>query len=256
MLTKVVNMPPPKIFIVMPARNCAKTLERTYNEIPKEFRKYIVLIDNVSEDNTIGIARKLKLNLIKHEVDMGYGGSIKDGYSYSMKSGADIIVVFHPDNQYDGTKLPQLIKPIIDNKADFVMGSRWLGDRFKGMPRYKIVGNKTLTIIQNLVLGTSMSELHSGMVACRREVLETIPFNLNFNDHTFASDFVAQVKSFGFRLGEIGIPTRYFKEASSVNFVQGTMYTIKTLVTLFAYVLHNYNIRKSKQFTSKSSLKQ
>ncbi len=241
----------PKVFIVMPARNCAKTLERTYNEMPKEFRKHVVLVDNASKDNTLEIAKKPKLATIKHEVDMGYGKSIKDGYNFSLKSGADIIVVFHPDNQYDGKKLPHLIKPITDNKADFVMGSRWLGDSFRGMPPYKIIGNRILTIIQNIILGTNMSELHSGMVACSRKVLETIPFDLNFNDHAFASDFVAQVKAFGFRLAEIGIPTRYFKEASSVNFIQGTVYSIKTVLTLVAYILNKYNIKKSKQFTSK-----
>ena len=241
-------MKKPKVIIVMPARNSAKTLEKTYNEIPKEFRKHILLADNASKDDTISIARSLGIKIIKHQKDIGYGGSQKDLYKRALKDRADIVVMLHPDYQYDGRKIPSLIEPIIKGEADFVMGSRILGDGAKTMPLYKFIGNRILTVIENFILGINISELHSGMRAYNRKLLETMPFMMNSDDYVFDSEFIVQTAAFGFRFSEIGVPTRYFKEASSINPKRAFKYGATTLVTLLKFILHKYGIKKYKQF--------
>jgi len=238
----------------MPARNQALTLEKTYYEIPKQFRKNIILSDNASRDETIKIAKLLGIEVIRNKVDKGYGGNMKSCYFHALKKGVNIIVVLHPDNQYDGSKIPELIKPIIDDKADFVSGSRKLGDNFNGMPFYKKIGNALLTWLENIILGLHMSELHSGMTACSSKLLKTIPFMLNSDDFHFHSELIIQAKHFGFRFAEIGIPTRYFKEASSTNFVKSTVYSLGTILVLGKYILHNLSFVKFDQFKSKNQL--
>ena len=235
----------------MPAHNSAKTLERTYNEIPNGVADEIILADNASKDNTVEIAKTLGIKVIRHSIDMGYGKSQKDCYKEALKDGADIIVMLHPDNQYDAKKIPELIQPIKDDKKDFMLGSRMLGSGIKdGMPLLRYIGNKILTFIENKILGLKLSEAHSGLRAYSRKFLKTIPFIYNSNDFVFDSEVIVQAAYFGFRIGEIPISTRYFKEASSINFKDSIIYGTKTLITLIKFILHKYKINKCRQFGS------
>lgn len=236
----------------MPARNSAKTLERTYNEIPDGVADEIILADNASKDNTVEIAKKLGIKVVRHSIDIGYGGNLKDCYKEALKYGADIIVMTHPDNQYDSKKIPELIQPIKDNEKDFMNGSRMLGGNVLqgGMPLRKYIGNKILTFIENKILGLELSDAHSGLRAYNRKFIKTIPFLYNSDDFVFDSEIIAQAAYFGFRIGEIPISTRYFKEASSINFKDSIIYGMKTLITLIKFILHKYRINKYRQFVS------
>ena len=236
----------------MPARNSAKTLERTYNEIPNGVADKIILADNASKDNTVEIAKKLGIKVIRHSIDIGYGGNLKDCYKEALKDGADIIVMIHPDNQYDAKKIPELIRLIKDGKKDFMTASRMLGGNVLqgGMPLGKYIGNKILTFIENRILGLELSDAHNGLRAYNRKFLKTIPFLYNSDDFVFDSEIIAQAAYFGFRIGEIPISTRYFEEASTINLKNSIIYGTKTLITLIKFVLHKYKINKYRQFES------
>lgn len=243
-------MKKPKVIIVMPAYNAEKTIERTYKEIPKGIVRKVIVVDDASKDRTVEIARKLGLKTIVHHKNKGYGGNQKTCYKEALKDGADIVVMLHPDYQYDSKKVSTLIKPIIQGKYDMVLGSRMMGDgaRKGGMPLWKVFGNKVVTGIENLVFGLKMSEYHTGLRAYNRKFLETIPFEFNSDDFVFDQETIAQAVIFSFRIGEISIPTRYFKEASSINPKRAFKYVISTLVTLMKFILHKYGIKKYKQF--------
>lgn len=240
-----------RVIVVMPAYNAAKTLERTYHDIPDGVVDKIILVDDLSQDKTVEVARRLGLKTIVHIQNKGYGGNQKTCYMQALEDGADIVVMLHPDYQYDSTLVPELIAPIQRGEVDMMMGSRFLGGQVRagGMPVYKIVANRFLTICENLVLGLHLSEAHTGFRAYSREMLCQIPFLLNSDDFVFDSQVIAQAVAFGFRIGEIGVPTRYFDEASSVNFRQSVVYGLATLWTLAKFLLHKWSLARVPQFS-------
>lgn len=239
-----------KAIVVMPAYNAAQTLERTYADIPMEVVDHIILVDDVSQDQTVEIARRLGLETIVHVQNKGYGGNQKTCYLEALKAGAEIVVMLHPDYQYDSTRIPELIAPIRDGKFDMMMGSRLQGGGALagGMPLYKYISNRFLTITENLVLGQHLSECHTGFRAYHRRVLTTIPFLLNSDEFLFDTEIIAQVVAFDFRIGEIPIPTRYFAEASSVDFKNSVIYGLGTLWTMLKFALDRVGLAKLDQF--------
>ncbi len=235
----------------MPAYNAAETLERTYRDLPQGVVDQIILVDDVSKDETVEIARNLGIRTVVHIQNKGYGGNQKTCYLEALKEGADIIVMLHPDYQYDSTLVPELIAPIERGDKDMMLGSRFLGGQVRagGMPLYKIIANRFLTRCENLVLGLHLSEAHTGFRAYSRAVIETIPFLLNSDDFVFDSQVIAQAVAFRFRIGEIGVPTRYFQEASSVGFRRSVVYGLATLWTLVRFIAHRWGLAKVAQFS-------
>ena len=232
----------------MPAYNAAKTLERTYHDIPHELVSKIILVDDVSKDDTVSIARQLGLDVIIHRQNLGYGGNQKTCYDAALEAGADAVVMLHPDYQYDATRIPALVGPILDGSKDLMLGSRFLGDPLAGgMPRYKYLSNRFLTGVENLVFGLHLSEYHTGFRAYSRHLLETIPYHLNSDDFVFDQDLVAQAVACGMRIGEIAVPTRYFEEASSVNFRRSVIYGLSTLRVSMRFLLHRLRLRRSRK---------
>jgi glycosyltransferase involved in cell wall biosynthesis len=239
-----------KVIVIMPAYNAAQTLKRTYVDIPMDVVDHVILVDDVSQDQTVEISRRLGLQTIVHVQNKGYGGNQKTCYIEALKAGADIVVMLHPDYQYDSTCIPELIAPIQRGEFDMMMGSRLLGGGTLagGMPLYKYFSNRFLTIVENLVLGQHLSECHTGFRAYHRRVLTTIPFLLNSNKFLFDAEVIAQTVAFGFRIGEIAVPTRYFDEASSVNFKNSTIYGLGILWTMLKYVIDRTGVIKFNQF--------
>lgn len=239
-----------KVVVVMPAYNAARTLERTYNDIPSGVVDHVILVDDVSHDETVEIARQLGLKVIVHIQNRGYGGNQKTCYLEALRDGADVIVMLHPDYQYDSRLVPELIAPILEGRADLVLGSRLLGSGALagGMPLWKYLANRFLTIIENLVLDQHLSECHTGFRAYSRRLLETIPFLLNSDKFVFDTEVIAQTVAFGFTIAEIAVPTRYFAEASSVNFRNSVIYGLATLGTMARYLLDRWGVRRSPQY--------
>ncbi len=239
------------VIVIMPAYNAAKTLEVTYASIPMDIVDKIILTDDVSQDDTVEIAEQLGLKTIIHVRNRGYGGNQKTSYLEALKDGAEIVVMLHPDNQYDATRIPALIEPIQRGEYDMMIGSRFLGKETLegGMPLYKFIGNRFLTWIENLVLGQNLSEFHSGFRAYSRKFLTTIPFLLNSDDFVFDSEVLAQAAAFNFKIGEIAMPTRYFEEASSIGFKRSVVYGLSTLWTMWKYLLYKMGLSKNTQFT-------
>jgi glycosyltransferase involved in cell wall biosynthesis len=243
-----------KVIIVMPAYNAAKTLERTYADIPHGAIDGIILVDDVSKDETVDIARQLGLDVIIHQQNLGYGGNQKTCYEAALGRGADIVVMLHPDYQYDATRIPELIAPIISGEKHLMLGSRFLGDPLAGgMPQWKFFANRFLTIVENVTFGLRLSEYHTGLRAYSRRLLETIPYELNSNDFVFDQELIAQVVAAGMgrRIGEIAVPTRYFEEASSVGFKRSVVYGLSTLRVVARYLLHRIGLRRSPQLTAR-----
>lgn len=246
-----------RVIVVMPAYNAARTLERTYHDIPPGVVDHVILVDDVSHDDTVEVARRLELQVIVHVQNRGYGGNQKTCYMEALRAEADIVVMLHPDYQYDSTRIPALIAPIQDGSSDMVLGSRLLraaeGPRNPalagGMPLWKYVSNRFLTISENLVLGQHLSECHTGFRAYSRRLLETVPFLLNSDDFVFDTEMIVQAVAFGFRIGEIAVPTRYFEEASSVNFRRSVVYGLATLNVLRRFLLHRAGVRRYPQFS-------
>ncbi len=241
-----------RVVVVMPAYNAARTLERTYNDLPRDVVDHIILVDDVSKDDTVEIARRLGLKVVIHIQNKGYGGNQKTCYLEALKDGADIVVMLHPDYQYDSRLVPELIRPVQEGRAGLVLGSRLLaargGARAGGMPLYKYIANRFLTIVENLVLGQRLSECHTGFRAYDRRLLETVPFLLNSDNFVFDTEMIAQAVAFGFPIAEIAVPTRYFEEASSVNFKNSVIYGLQTLWVMARYLLDRWGIVKSDQF--------
>ena len=233
-----------KIVIVLPAYNAASTLEKTYTDIPKEKIFKIILVDDVSQDQTVEVARSLGLSVVIHVQNRGYGGNQKTCYLEALKEGADVVVMLHPDHQYDSKLVPELVHPILSGDADMVMGSRILNGRALdgGMPYWKYVANRVLTVMENIVYRTRLTDCHSGFRAYSRKFLTTVPFLLNSDDFVFDSQMIAQSIYLGFKVEEIPVQARYFPEASSVNFKVSTVYGLKTLCVMLAFLLQRFKL--------------
>jgi len=239
----------PRVVIVMPAYNAARTLERTYADIPHDLVHHMILVDDVSRDETVEIAKRLGIEVIVHRQNLGYGGNQKTCYDRALEWGADVVVMLHPDYQYDATRIPALVAPILAGEADLMLGSRFLGDPLAGgMPRWKFVANRFLTGLENLAFGLRLSEYHTGLRAYSRRLLERIPYRLNSDDFVFDQELIAQVVAVGgLEIGEIAVPTRYFEEASSVNFRRSVVYGLSTLRVVTRYLLHRTGVRRSRK---------
>jgi len=242
-----------RVVVVMPAYNAARTLEATYRGLAMDVVDEVILVDDVSHDHTVDIAERLGLKVVVHVQNRGYGGNQKTCYLEALRSGADVVVMVHPDNQYDSTLVPQMIQPILDDRADIVLGSRLLSGTALsgGMPVWKFVANRFLTVIENGVFGLRLSEYHTGFRAYSRRLLETLPFLLNSDDYVFDQEIMAQAVCFGFRVGEIPVPTRYFAEASSVNFERSVEYGLGVLNLMLRYLLHRAHLWRQRQFTAR-----
>ncbi len=242
-----------RIIIVLPAYNAAKTLEKTYADIPQEKISKIILVDDVSQDQTVEVAKALGLSVVIHIQNRGYGGNQKTCYLEALKEGADVVVMLHPDHQYDSKKIPELVEPILSGKADMVMGSRILNGRALGggMPFWKFLSNRVLTIAENVIYGTRFTDCHSGFRAYSRKLLTTVPFLLNSDDFVFDSQMIAQAVYLGFKVNEIPVQARYFPEASSVNFKVSTIYGLKTVGVMLRFFLQRHGLAHSRFFDSK-----
>jgi GT2 family glycosyltransferase len=232
--------PRPHRVIVLPAYRAAKTLAEVVGDIPKGHADRILLVDDASADATVSVATALHLDVIRHTRNLGYGGNQKTCYRRALQMGADVVVMLHPDGQYDPTIIPNLCRVIEAGDADIVLGSRWLGiDPAKaGMPWWKRLGNRFLTATENRVLGLKLSEYHTGYRAYSRRFLETIPFLENSDDFVFDTQVLIQAATFGFKIGEVPAIGRYHEDASSVSFKTSTVYGLKTLAALLTYVAH------------------
>ncbi|MGE5374129.1 MAG: glycosyltransferase family 2 protein [Bacteroidota bacterium] len=229
-----------KIFIVLPAYNASKTLIRTLNEIPSEYRQNIILVDDASQDNTVEVARQARIPVIVHPRNRGYGGNQKTCYTAALARGADLVVMLHPDHQYDAKVIPQLIQPILDGEASAVFGSRMLGGLplEGGMPWWKYVANVVLTALANIVFCHYLTEIHSGFRAYSRRYLETVRFMENSDDFIFDTEIIAQGMMCNLRFQEVPITTRYFPEASSINLRRSIVYGFGILWVLLKFWLH------------------
>lgn len=243
-----------KIIAVLPAYNAASTLAATVAAFPPESVDEILLVDDCSKDDTVRVAREMGLTVIQHEKNTGYGGNQKTCYRYCLEQGADIVVMIHPDYQYDARVVPLAVGVVELGICDVVLGNRVRSraETLKcGMPWWKYLSNRGLTAFENLALGQNLGEFHSGFRVYRRKVLETIPFEGNSDDFVFDTQFLVQAVHFGFRLGDVPVPVRYFDEASQINFRRSTKYGLQTLTTVGAYWLNRLGLRKRAMFRAK-----
>ena len=240
-----------KITVIMPAYNAAETLKMTYDQIPHDLIDEIILVDDASHDDTYVKASELGIICLKHSHNLGYGGNQKTCYSEALRRGADVVVMVHPDGQYDPTILGDMIKPIVDGNADVVLGSRMLNRKKAlegGMPLYKWFANIFLTTCENIVLGQKLAEYHTGYRAYSRQFFDTVPVMRNSNNFVFDTEILVQASHFKMRIKETPVTTKYFTEASSVNFWNSSIYGLQTLGVLFKYILHRLRIIKCRLF--------
>jgi len=234
-----------RVLIVLPAYNAAKTLEDTYREIPRDIVDDILLVDDHSSDETVSLAKKLQIHTFLHDRNYGYGRNQKTCYTEALKWGADIVVMVHPDYQYTPRLITAMASMIAYDVYDVVLGSRIIGGGALrgGMPLYKYVANRFLTAIQNLLIGSKLSEFHTGYRAFSRQVLEHLPFYINSDDFIFDNEMLVQSIFFGYRVGEISCPTKYFEEASSIDLKNSIRYGIGVLNTSIKFRLHRLGVR-------------
>jgi glycosyltransferase involved in cell wall biosynthesis len=242
-----------RIVVVMPAYNAARTIERTYREIPLDLVDDVIVTDDASHDETVEVARQLGLRTLVHVENRGYGGNQKTCYAEALRLGADVVVMLHPDYQYTPRLLPAMIGLITDGPFDVVLGSRVLGGRALagGMPAYKYVANRLLTATQNLLCGAKLSEYHTGYRAFRREVLESLPLLENSDDFVFDNQMLAQILLAGYEIGEVSCPAAYFEEASSINFRRSVRYGFGVLLTSLQAFLQRKGLARIRIFDPK-----
>jgi glycosyltransferase involved in cell wall biosynthesis len=228
-----------KVVVVLPAYNAERTLERTVRDLPRDIVDDVILVDDASRDNTAAVARSLGIHTLVHRKNLGYGGNQKTCYAEALARGADIVVMLHPDYQYDPRLVPPMAWLIASDVYDVVLGSRIIGNGALrgGMPRYKYVSNRMLTMFENVLLGEKLSEYHTGYRAFSRKVLETLPLEANSNDFVFDNQMLGQIFYFDFRVGEVSCPTRYQAESSSINFRRSCTYGLGVLQTSLLYRL-------------------
>jgi len=240
----------PRVVVVMPAYNAARTLSRTYSEIPHDHVDKIILVDDGSTDETVKIATALNLSVYVHRRNFGYGANQKTCYAQALAEAADIVVMLHPDYQYDPTLLPTLVEPIARDEADVVLGSRLLVDDAlkRGMPWWKYVANRFLTWVENRVLGLNLSEYHTGYRAYSEEFLRLVPFRDNSDRFVFDQEILVQAAHHGFRICEVPVPARYFPEASSASLANSVVYGLRILLLMARYILHRAGIIRAGSF--------
>jgi glycosyltransferase involved in cell wall biosynthesis len=239
-----------RVIVVLPAYNAAKTLEQTIADVPPGIVDEFLLVDDASRDDTVDQARRLGVPCIRHSENRGYGGNQKTCYTEALRRGADIVVMLHPDYQYSPRLIGALAWQVASGEYDVVLGSRILGaGALKGgMPRYKYVANRVLTAVENILLGIKLSEFHTGYRAFSRCVLENLPLHENSDDFVFDNQVLAQAVAFGFRIGEISCPTKYFPEASSIDFFRSMIYGFGVLDTAIRFRLHRWGVVRSSLF--------
>jgi glycosyltransferase involved in cell wall biosynthesis len=240
-----------KIVVVMPAYNAEKTLEQTFKEIPFNIVDEVILVDDHSRDNTSEKAREVGVHkVIRHDKNKGYGGNQKTCYKAALESGADVVVMLHPDYQYTPLLLEAMVYPIARGLFDVMLGSRILGKGALkgGMPLYKYVANRFLTLFQNIMMGQKLAEYHTGYRAFSKRVLETLPLDNNSDDFVFDNEMLGQITYAGLQIGEVTCPTKYFEEASSINFSRSTKYGFGVLGVSIAYRLQVWGLGNFKIF--------
>jgi len=241
-----------KVIVVLPAYNAERTLENTYNEIPMDIVDEVLMVDDHSIDDTVALAKKLGIKTIVHDKNYGYGRNQKTCYKEALNHGANIVIMVHPDYQYSPRLITAMASMIAYDVYDVVLGSRILGGKALsgGMPVYKYIANRFLTAFQNILLGSKLSEYHTGYRAFSRKVLETLPLNENSDDFIFDNEMLAQVIYFGYNVGEISCPTKYFTDASSINFIRSTKYGIGVIITSLKYFFSRLNLLRHPMFNS------
>jgi glycosyltransferase involved in cell wall biosynthesis len=240
-----------KVVVVLPAYNAERTLAATVADIPAGAADELLLVDDGSTDGTVALARELGLTVIEHPENRGYGGNQKTCYRHALAAGADIVVMIHPDYQYDSRVTPLAVGVVELGICDVVLGNRIRSRaeaRAGGMPRYKYLANRVLTALENAALGQNLGDFHSGFRVYRRAVLERIPFERNSDDFVFDTQLLVQAVHLGFRIGDLPVPVRYFKEASTINFTRALNYGLGTLATVGRYWLHRLGVWPSPLF--------
>jgi glycosyltransferase involved in cell wall biosynthesis len=240
-----------KVIVVMPAYNAARTLAQTFHELPSEIVDSVILVDDGSTDETVQRASELGLTTFVHRRNFGYGRNQKTCYREALRLGADIVVMVHPDYQYSPRLVVSMAAMLAYGEYDVALGSRILGKGALagGMPLYKYIANRLLTLFENIMLGYKLSEYHTGYRAFTREVLETLPLEENVDDFAFDNEMLAQVLYFGFRLGEVSCPARYFSEASSINFARSVKYGFGVLATSFKFRMQKWHVGRFSIFS-------
>ena len=242
----------PKIIVFIPTRNTAATIEKTWRLIPDDIRAAaeFIVVDNASSDDSVAIARKLGLNVIRHDRDRGYGGSNKTAFDYAKTIGADIFIILHSDCQYDPAIMHRLLDPVLAGEADVLFGSRIMGKRALsgGMPWWKYIFNRFLTWIENVATRAGLSEYHSGYRIYTMKVLHRIPYGLNSDNWIFESEIIFQILNAGFSIKEVPIPTNYSGPISSISFITGVVYGLSIFWLILKFKLHQWNIIQQKQF--------
>jgi len=240
----------------MPAYNAQETVEKTFNDLPRDLINEVILVDDASRDKTVEKARKIGLTVYVHPENRGYGGNQKTCYDQALRRNPDIVVMVHPDYQYDSRLVGVLCEPIVNSRADIMLGSR-IQTRHQvlsqGMPLWKYLANRFLTLVENLAMGLNLSEYHTGFRAFSSHVLKTIPYHRFSDDFIFDQQILISALSYGFNISEIPVPCKYFPKASSINFIRSTKYGILTLWTVFTYLLHQIGIVKISLETPKNS---
>jgi glycosyltransferase involved in cell wall biosynthesis len=245
-----------KVIVVMPAMNAAATLSQTVESIPHDWVDEIILVDDHSTDDTVELARRLPLRLVWHPHNAGYGANQKTCYLEALQRGADVVVMLHPDGQYEPGLIPSMVEPILRGEADLVLGSRFAEPGLalaNGMPGWKYIANRGLTIVENRIMGTQLTEAHTGYRAYSRKLLLTVPFLRNATDFSFDTELIMQASHFNLRIQEVPATCRYFADASSVGFRSGVVYGLKTLWAGVRLALHRAGILESRKFKDPGS---